>query len=447
VAGRARHTLRGGAAVLAALLAGCAPARGTSAPAPTRSATRAVYTAPLDPDSVMAAADELSRRMYARPGNLLTRVQFLRAVWDEWAARPPHRQAVSLEMVRLAAELGDYPEALRHADFLYGSELIPPPSAPVPPLDGYRPRGAVDFLAAAAGSARVVMVNEAHHDPRHRAFTRALLVALRARGFRYFAAETLSHADTALQSRGYPVPRSGAYLGEPVFGDLVRTALQLGYTVVPYEARDPRTGREQAQAQNLAGIFARDPHARIVVQAGWDHVNESGQLSGSAPMAAQFRQLTGIDPLTVDQTVMTERASREYEHPLYDRVLARERITRPTVFVAPDGSPWTLEPGKRDVTVFHPRAVYRRGRPTWLEMDGVRTRVPLPPGICGTATRCLVHARIESEAPNAIPMDQVEVVRGAAVPDLLLRPGAYRVEVEDAAGTPITSFHRQVGRR
>jgi hypothetical protein len=425
------------------LLACTPPAHGPPSFSPPGMDTAQI---PLDMDAVLEASQEVSERMYAVRGNALTTVQALRGMYDEYGAgAPAHRQAVSLELLRMAPEVGGYAEALHHADLLYGTELLPPPAAPVPSLDGTRPVDALRFLADAAASHRVVMLNEAHHAPQHRAFVRALLAELHARGFRYFAAEALSERDTALNARGYPVPRSGPYLTEPVFGDVVRTALGLGYEVVPYESRIPDEDRDKVQATNLVRrILDRNPDARILVYAGWNHIDESGVLQGYPPMGTRFREMTGIDPFTVDQTVLSERAGRAMEHPLYAALADGRRLRRPTVFVGPDGAPWSLEPRLRDVTVVHPRSVYRDGRPAWLGMDGARRREALPRGVCGAADRCLVRARLRAEVPDGIPVDQVEVVRGRPVPVLLLPPGTYRIEVEDAAGAPITSYERTV---
>ena len=42
-------------------------------------------------------------------------------------------------------------------------------------LEGYKPVDALKALARAAAGVQVVMINEAHHVPQHRAFTLALL--------------------------------------------------------------------------------------------------------------------------------------------------------------------------------------------------------------------------------------------------------------------------------
>jgi hypothetical protein len=166
---------------------------------------------------------------------------------------------------------------------------------------------AVDAVAELAAGRQAVFVNEAHYMARHRAFTANLLPKLRALGFSYLAVETLSDADTAINTRGYPIHESGFYSNEPAFGEMLRIALALGFKLVAYEAPSSTAdARERGQAQHLVErILRADPKARIVVHAGHDHIDESGTLAGAKPMAVRFRELTVIDPLTVDQTPIT----------------------------------------------------------------------------------------------------------------------------------------------
>ena len=112
------------------------------------------------------------------------------------------------------------------------------------------------------------MINEAHHAPRHRAFTHRLMLALRDAGFTHFAAETFCSNCATLLTDGAPTKggATGFYTLEPVFGDLARQAAAAGYTLVGYEIRpdqSPPPGtpreqfiplREQAQADNLKAL-------------------------------------------------------------------------------------------------------------------------------------------------------------------------------------------------
>ena len=146
---------------------------------------------------------------------------------------------------------------------------------------------------------QVVLFNEEHTQPRGRWLVGKILPALYRQGFRYLALEALDAADTAgLRQRGYPVATSGFYTNEPHFGNLIRQARQLGFQVVAYDAMSD--DRERDQARNLlAATLGQHPQARVVVLAGHGHIDEN---STAQTMATWVRKLSGIDPLTIEQT-------------------------------------------------------------------------------------------------------------------------------------------------
>ena len=159
-------------------------------------------------------------------------------------------------------------------------------------------------------------------------------------------------------------------------------------------------------------------------------------------MAQRFRETTGIDPFTIDQTEMSEHSAPEFEHPLYQFVQERRLVSRPTVFQNARGELWTLEKGWHDVTLFHPRTLLRPedgGRPDWLRLGGIRGPYRLPVNICGTESRCLVRARVANESTDASPVDQLEL-RGQRSPTLMLPDGDFIIEVESPDGRSITTF-------
>lgn len=334
----------------------------------------------------------------------------------------------------LLPRLGDYAGAHRYADLLGDQIRAPePPSA----LEGYAPVNALQAIARAAETRQVIMINEGHHVPQHRAFTLELLGKLRKKGFTYFAAETLKK-DPDLTERGYPTEMTGAYIQEPLYGDLVRTALRLGYKVIPYETESFGSGRderERDQARHLVErIFAQDPKAKVLIHAGYDHIMEVPGSRGM--MASYFKQMTGIDPLTINQDWMTEHSAPEHEAPIYRWATEKGLVQEPVVFRNAEGSFWSRSKAV-DVALFHPRSRYENGRPHWLRMSGLRSPHPLPAGICGKAPRCLVKARPVKEGEDAIPIDQILVEAGKPVPSLMLPAGELVIRAEDAAGKVI----------
>jgi hypothetical protein len=292
------------------------------------------------------------------------------------------------------------------------------------------------------------MINEAHHVPQHRAFTITLLKTLRRSGFTHFATETLYETDTGLSARGYPTAQSGYYTGEPVYAELIRTAIKLGFRVVAYEVQGAKNSdeRERGQARNLIERILKDaPQAKILVHAGYAHIDEKGaDRVGAATMAQRFKEATGIDPFTIEQTEMSERGAREYEHPLYRDVVARGWVLRPAVFRNTRGEFWMQERGRHDATLFHPRSRPLNGeaggRPDWLRLGGSRGPYRLPKQVCGAAPRCMVRARSAREGADAIPIDQLEVLAERPAAALMLPAGEFIIEVEDPEGKPLTNF-------
>ena len=179
------------------------------------------------------------------------------------------------------------------------------------------------------------------------------------------------------------------------------------------------------------------------MHAGYGHINE--QSEPQKMMAQYFKELSGIDPLTVDQAAMMEYATPKYENPLYAQALQRHRFAQPTVFRNPTGGYWSNEPGRRDLTVFHPRTQYRNARPDWLSLQGMRGPYALPKDICQSAANCLVRARRVGEAEDAIATDLLEVQAGPAPANLMLPVGEFNITVEDAAGKLLRSFVARIG--
>ncbi len=157
---------------------------------------------------------------------------------------------------------------------------------------------------------KVFMLNENHWYPNHRILATKLLAPLKENGYNYLAIEAVStYQDTLLTSdknttqfgkRHYPIKSTGYYTREPYFGALIRKALELGYKIISYEAFET-DNRERGQAENLKKIIDNDPNAKIFVYAGLAHIYE-GNSKGTKRMASYFKELTNIDPITIDQT-------------------------------------------------------------------------------------------------------------------------------------------------
>jgi hypothetical protein len=424
-------------------LTGCAGILLVALVAAMATAAEKPSTAPPPVDEEIVRMNRVSQEISARTrrahesGSPLAELLVLKSLEAEYAGNDFALGVLRMMISQLLPQVGDYAGAHRYADLSDGpGQGAGAPRPALPPLDGYAPENAIQAIARAAGSRQVVMINEAHHVPQHRAFTLQLLGELRKQGFAYFAAETLRQ-DPGLVRRGYPTKETGWYIQEPLYGDLVRTALRLGYKVVPYEQEEVNPGedpgiREREQARHLVErILKVDPKAKILVHAGYGHVAKS--VSPMKMMAGYFQEMTGIDPLAIHQVVMTERSAPELEEPLYRQAVDRGLVKEPAVFRNAAGAWWSTSKNY-DMAVFHPRSRYENGRPDWLRMGGLRSPWPLPGAICGPSPSCLVKAYAAGEKTDAIPLDEIIAESGRPAPALMLPRGKFLIRVENAEG-------------
>lgn len=324
--------------------------------------------------------------------------------------------------------------------------------APVP--EGLRTRPAAEAIAEMARDRRIVMLNEAHHVGMHRSFARRLLRPLREAGFTHLAVEGLANSSRTLEGRdrpfvneiltiGYPTQAAGYYTADPMFGELLREAIELGFVLVPYEAQ-PRvpTGpaheqvnaRDAEQAANILRVL-EDGQARVLVYCGYAHLSESPQSFGDAEvrwLGARLREATGLDPLTIHQTSYYDRGG--FNTAAYEAAIAAYSPGDAVVLMddeAGEGVAWSEQPTVWDVSVLHPTIGRHLGRPGWMMLAGDVAPVEIPDAwIAGE--RSFVQAFRAGEDPAvAVPADQAWAERGGETA-LVLRAGEYVVRTWDA---------------
>jgi len=402
----------------------------------------------------MNQSDAIMKRAHDRK-DLLAQYQVMRRAYAA-DGRPAFRAIFGQYLSWYQSFIGDY----KDAELGFSIEQKPLADDVPSPLTqpGWHAVPALDYIPQLAKNYRVVLLNEAHNIALTRTLTVRLLKPLREQGFNVFAVETLYRSDIdALNKRGYPVAGSGFYTREPVYAEMVRTALKLGYKVVAYEADPDRTGdaREAQQAENLWKILKADPEAKIVVNAGYAHIQKAGQFLGAESMAEHFMKDSGITPLSVEQTTLMPHQDRGMNHPDYDPIVENLHPTQPIVFIDKAAKPWSLRPGY-DVSVIFPQEHFAYDRPTWLELWGARMPFTVSGNVCQRHWPCLVAARYADEGEDAIPADRmvldpvpltvindIKITNGdysIPIGQLYLRPGQrYRLTISDERGARIGS--------
>jgi hypothetical protein len=411
------------------------------------------------------SAEEVMHKFGSAP-NGLARYSYLTAVLPTMQGND--KTLVQQLLATVDSELGLYDEAIMA--FPFDNRIAPPRSMPLPNTDDWHSVDAADAVAGVAADRHIVMVNEAHHDAHTRELTLELLPRLRALGYRYFAAEALGDKDPELVQRGYVTDNSGSeYLMEPLYGEIIRQAIKLGYIIVPYDPENAGIDdRDTRQAQALyEKVFAKDPQARLFVHAGYSHIDKApGNLGDSIqPMAMQLKRLSGYDPLCVDQMQFRDVAVGGLDFGFYSDVAVRFRSRVPIALSnRHTHAIWSSDPLRHDITVILPPAAERDldvngimksdvflrkvvlprtpfdldDRPEWLTLGGKRVPFRINLDLCNGQLPCVVDAYYPNEPDTAVPADRYTFTHARSHNDLYLYPGRYRLRAWNASGTTLS---------
>lgn len=318
-------------------------------------------------------------------------------------------------------------------------------------------RDALDEIVARAAKTRITILNEHHMQPRSRAFAYQVARRLRPLGYDVLAAETFANNPDPrwaerpmikLLADGHATQETGFYTADPVFAGFVRGALALGYRPANYEttnygvtgdADERIAAREQDQADNLVKVLARYPNSKILVYVGFGHAAEEParvQKGKALWMAARLKRQTGIDPLTIDQTVFVAGSVRKPADPLL--ALAESKAHGRSVTLLDGDKPLIVGSfaGVVDLQVIHPLVPDRRGRAGWWADLGRAPR-KAPANLRPVSGAVLLQAFADKDSDDAVPLDQVMWEAGKGAPTLMLPPGRIRYRVEPAPSTVV----------
>ncbi len=338
------------------------------------------------------------------------------------------------EAAYLFSYINDYRNVLRIADI-----NAKPTGTSVYDEDyvlNYKTLNAKQYILERAKKEKIIILNEAHHQPIHRVFTESLLQDLYNEGYRYLGMEAVSRYDKDLNKRKYPqLFTTGLYVDQPQCGNLVRTALQIGYYVFGYDTMSKNMQgkeREIFEAKNIKTILDKDPKAKMIIHCGYGHLVETEMPRIEKAMAGRLKEYTGIDPFTIDQVELTEKSKPEFENTFYKAY----NLDYYAVFVDSSGNLFNgiNNNNSFDCCVYHPRTIWKDGRPKWVFENGrnavyvndeIRLNFP-----------CLVFAYYMNKVNYefSIPTDIIELKNKTDKIALSLTKGNFLIVVKDSLG-------------
>jgi hypothetical protein len=286
---------------------------------------------------------------------------------------------------------------------------------------------------------QIVMMNEDENDPKHRAFTESLLLELYNNGFRYLAIEGLAQADKSINKRKFPTLRSGVCVKESQMANLMRTALFIGFKLVAYTPKKYDTSGDKInkQVKNLAKLFKKDPKAKVLMHCRAASIYETENKDQEKALASKIKEVTGIDPLTINQAMYKEKSTRDKS----DAVLRKLILIEPSVMINDQGQFFTtLDQSKAwDICVFHPFSKYVFGRPAWLTSGVARLFKEIPNKPAELSYPYLALAYLENEYSNkdAVPVDIIEIENENDKKQMVLYLGNYQLVMQDKDGKKI----------
>lgn len=339
-----------------------------------------------------------------------------------------------------------------------GLNISRPTASELIAFQAYKAVDAIPFLTQQAKDQKIVIFNESHYNPVNRVFLELMLDSLYATGFRYLGFEAINmnpydstrvgELDTALNERGYPYSHpfsTGTYTCEPQFGNLIRRAIQkdfhvFGYEVTSYQ-RQIGMRRDSAEATNVQRFLNQDPDAKIILFCGFGHLfekivkeycpPENPGCIGGRWLGYYINTMLGIDPLTINQESLTERI-KEPESSFYKMITS----DKPSALVKESGEIFKGpgDHGYWDISVYHPRTKYIKGRPNWLLRDGKFKHYEIDASDIQIDCPCQVRAFYANEPDTATPADIIELSTNGEQRALVLPAGKFYLLLHNQNG-------------
>lgn len=310
--------------------------------------------------------------------------------------------------------------------------------------NSFKKQEAKEYIINRSKSEKIIIINEAHHNIRHRVFTTSILKGLYDNGYRFFGLEALS--DSLINQRKFPILESGYYTKEPQMANLLIEAIKIGFTLFQYEPIDGSNGKEReiGQAENIAKVIKENPNSKFLIHCGYDHVVEGipGNKSWEKAMAGRLKEKTNIDPFTIDQVAYSEKGDSKWNSPYI--ALANSKNT--LILVNEYGKTFNGSEtnDQTDCRIIHPITEFVNNRPNWLLLDGKRKNYSIPKSkILEYPILVLAYRKKEFEQ-NGVPADVIEIRNEEDKTNLILEKANYEIIVKNKEYKIINRFEVKV---
>lgn len=334
--------------------------------------------------------------------------------------------------------VGDYRNSLASWDKAISKKDYKPSASDSLILASAYIQNAKDYILQRSKNEKILIINEAHHNPKHRTFTRSLLKELYNNGYRYLGLEAIS--DTAVNKRNYAIQSSGYYTAEPEFGNLIHEAKNLGFTIFGYEASTGKNGKEREieQAKNIHEFMKLNNDGKYLIHCGFDHVYENAVKNWEKAMAGRLKEYSGIDPLTIDQVKLSEHSKASLNHYFLNSTREKE----PFILKKTDDTLLNVlnEPRQTDIQIIHPPTEFKNERPTWISHDKKEYWIAkdrLKKYTYPVQIMAFRHLEYENEG---IPADIIELKGYKTNKPLYLQSGKHMIVVRNDSYEVIDKF-------
>jgi len=187
-----------------------------------------------------------------------------------------------------------------------------------------------------------------------------------------------------------------------------------------------------------------DSNAKVLIYAGYSHINECCLDDPYVPLGARLKEMAGEDILTIDQVEMTGFLTGDKESQYYKYILDSlgEQITSPSVILNQKDSPILSPLGKNnfDIQLYHPRTQFVHGRPSWLIRN--RNFYPIPVELKKWMGQLLSIVYLW-QPEDAVPVEQFVLEEDGK--HLLLTSGEYRARIINCDGEIIAKYKIEIG--